>query len=103
MKIDDATRVETQERSRDNLSEVCEEGPLCADRLDACDLSCVAHLGNMFNAQSCASRPGIDRGWREGTASTRGAWWRGHDGEDAESRVCSNGAERRDRESTTAK
>lgn len=103
MQIDDATRVVTQECSRDDLPKVCEERPLCVDCLNSCDLGCVTNFGDVFHAQSRSGGPGIDRGWQEGTTPTGGTGRRSHDGEDGESRVCSDGAERRDREPTTAK
>ena len=63
MQVDDATRVVTQECSRDDLSKVCEKRPLCADCLNSCDLGCVTNFGDVIYAQSRSGGPGIDRSW----------------------------------------
>jgi hypothetical protein len=103
VQIDDAAWVVIEQRLWDDLSEVCEECSVCTNRLDSCSFGCITNLRDVFNSQPSAGSPGVDRGRRECAATAGGAWWRGHNSEDGESRVCCDGAERRDRESATAK
>ena len=103
MQVNDAAWVVIKQCLGNDLSEVCKERPICTNRLDSCSFGDITNLRDVFNPQPCARSPAIDGGWRECAASTRSAWWRRHDGEDGESRVGRNGAERRDREATTAK
>jgi hypothetical protein len=103
MQVDDATRIVIQELGRDDLSEVCEERPLGTDGRDSFNLRCITHLGGVYNTQSGTTRPRVDWCRRERTASAGGTWRSGHDGDDVEAGVRCNGAERRDRESATAK
>ena len=103
MQIDDAAWVVIEQRLGNDLSEVCEERPLRTERLDSFSFCCVADLGGMYDSQSSAARPGVDRGRQECTASAGGAWWCRDNSDDVEAWVRCNGAERRDRESATAK
>ncbi len=103
MQVNDAAWVVIEQRLGNDLSEVCEERPLRTERLDSFSFCCVADLGGMYDSQSSAARPGVDRGRRECTASASGAWWCRYNSENGESRVCCDGAERRDRESATTK
>ena len=103
MQVNDAAWAVIEQFLGNDLPEVCKERSICANRSDSFDLGGITHLRNMFNPQPCARSPAIDGGWRECAASTRSAWWRRYNGEDGESRVGRNGAERRDREATTAK
>ena len=50
MQVDDATRIVIQEFGRDDLSEVCEERSIGAERFDSCDFSSVTNLGDMFDS-----------------------------------------------------
>jgi hypothetical protein len=50
MQVDDATRIVIQELGRDDLSEVCEERSIGAERFDPCDFSGVTNLGDVFDS-----------------------------------------------------
>jgi hypothetical protein len=103
VQIDDAACVVIKQRLGNDLTEVCEERPLRTERLDSFSFCCVTDLGGVYNPQSSAARPGVDRGRRECAATAGGAWWRRDNSDDVEAGVRCNGAERRDRESATAK
>jgi hypothetical protein len=103
VQIDDAAWVVIEQRLGNDLSEVCEERALRTERLNSFNFCCVADLGGMYDSQSSAARPGVNRGRRECAATAGGAWWRRHNSDDVEAGVRCNGAERRDRESATTK
>jgi hypothetical protein len=103
VQIDDASRVVTHERRGNDLTKICEQRCLRTERLNPFNFCRITNLCDVFNQQSSAACPGVDRGRREGTASAGRAWWRRHNSNDAEAGVRCNGAERRDRESATAK
>jgi hypothetical protein len=63
VQIDDAACVVIKQRLWDDLPEVCEERPLRTERLDPFNFCCITNLRGVFNPQSGAARPGVDRGW----------------------------------------
>ena len=63
VQIDDAAWVVIEQRLGNDLSEVCEERALRTERLDSFRFCCVTDLDGVFNPQSGAARPGVDRGW----------------------------------------
>ena len=50
MQVDDAAWVVIEQRLWDDLSEVCEERSIGAERFDSCDFSSVTNLGDMFDS-----------------------------------------------------
>ena len=50
VQIDDAAWVVIEQRLGNDLSEVCEERSIGAERFDPCDFSGVTNLGDMFDS-----------------------------------------------------
>jgi hypothetical protein len=49
MQIDDAAWIVIKQRFGNDLPEICEERPICAKRLNACDFGQITNLRDMFN------------------------------------------------------
>lgn len=103
MQVDDAARVVIQERCRNDLTEIRKQRRLRTDGFDHLNLRCVTNLGDVYDPQSSAACPSVDRGRQRHATSTGGTWWRRHHSGDFKTGVRCNGAERRDGESATAK